>query len=121
MLRDEMQRGVHIAMSLMVVILLVRPFDCFAGGTPSRQAMDCCLKGKCVPTANSDECCKNTVPHHDQLAPSKAAEHSSPLTAFAVVHVPILISPTFLAIASQLVRHPPPRIPLTSASLPLLI
>jgi hypothetical protein len=116
-----MRRGIHITISLMAVILLVRPFDCFAVGTPSRQAADCCLKGKCVPTANSDECCKNPLPNNDQIAPSKAAEHSSPLIALTVVHTPLLVSPTFLAIASDLVRHPPPGIPLTSQGLPLLI
>jgi len=115
-----MRRGLHIAVSLMAVILLIRPFDCFAAGTPSRQAADCCLKGRCVPTANSDECCKNTVPDNNQLSPSKATEHSSPLIALTVVHIPLLISPTFLAVGDP-VSHPPPDIPLTSPSLPLLI
>lgn len=112
-----MRRGFHIAISLMVVVLLVRPFDCFAATAPSRQAADCCLKGKCVPTANSDECCKNTVPDNNQLAPSKAAEHS---IAFTVVHIPDLVSPTFLA-AGDPVSHPPPGVRFTSHSLPLLI
>lgn len=118
---NRMRRGVHITISLMAVILLIRPFDCFAAGTPSRQAADCCLKGKCVPMANSDECCKNTVPDNSQLAPSKAAEHSSPLIALTVVQIPVLVSPTFLAVASDLVRHPPPGIPIMSPGLPLLI
>ncbi len=116
-----MRRGLHIAISLVVVVLLLRPFDCFAAGVPNRQAADCCLKGKCVPTANSDECCKNTVPDDNQLAPSKPAEHSSPLVAFTVVHIPILVAPTFLGIGSDLVRHPPPGTRPTSPSLPLLI
>lgn len=116
-----MRRGFHIAISLMTVILLIRPFDCFAAGTPSRQAADCCLKGKCTPTANSDECCKNTVPDDNQLDLSRAAEQLSPLIALTVAHVSTLVSPTFLAVASDLVRHPPPGIPLTSASLPLII
>lgn len=116
-----MRRGIHITISLMAVILLLRPFDCFAASAPSRQAADCCLKGKCIPTANSDECCKNIVPDHNQLAPPRAGEHSSPLVALVVVHVSALVSPTFLAVASDLVRHPPPGIPLTSPILPLLI
>src|ERR1700674_667892 len=115
-----MRRGFHIAISLMVVVLLLGPFDCFAASTPSREAADCCLKGKCIPTANSDECCKNTVPDDNQLAPSKAGEHSSPLVALAVVHVSTLVSPTFLAVGDP-VRHPPPGLPLTSPSQPLLI
>jgi hypothetical protein len=116
-----MRPGFHIAISLMVVVLLLRPFDCFAASTRSSQAGDCCLKGKCMPTAKSDECCKNTVPDNNQLAPSKAAEHSFPLIALTVVRVPILVFPTFLAVGSDLVRHPPPGIPLVSPSLPLLI
>jgi hypothetical protein len=115
-----MRRSFHIAISLMVAILLIRPFDCFAAGTQNHQPTDCCLKGKCVPTANSDECCKNTVPDNDQLAPSKAAEHLSPLIALTVVHIPILVSPTFLAVGDP-VSHPPPGIPSTSPNLPLLI
>jgi hypothetical protein len=115
-----MRRGLHIAISLLVVVLLLRPFDCFAAGTPSRQAADCCLKGNCVPTANSDECCKSIVPNNDQIAPSKVAGHSSPLIALTAVHIPILVPPTFLAVGDP-VSHPPPGIPLTSPGLPLLI
>src|SRR5678810_801882 len=114
-----MRRGFHIAISLTVVVLLLRPFDCFAASAPSRQAADCCLKGKCIPTANSDECCKN-VSDDNQLAPSKGAEHSSPLLALPVVHIPTPASPTFQTVGDT-VRHPPPGIPLTSPSLPLLI
>ena len=115
-----MRRGFHIAISLMAVVLLVRPFDCFAATAPSRQAADCCLKGKCVPTANSDGCCKNIVPDDNQLAPSKAAVHSYPLIALTVVHIPNMVSPAFLA-AGDPVSHPPPGVRFTSHSLPLLI
>ena len=102
-----MRRGIHITISLMAVILLIRPFDCFAVGTPSRQANDCCLKGKCVPTATSDECCKNTVPDNNQLAPSKASEHSSPLIALTVVHIGTLLPPAFwLAVTPCRIRRP---------------
>ena len=115
-----MRRGLHIAVSLIAVILLIRPFDCFAAGTPSREAADCCLKGKCLPTANSDECCKNPLPDNDQIAPSKVAGHSSPLIALTAVHIPTRASQTFLALGDP-VSHPPPGISLTSPSLPLLI
>jgi hypothetical protein len=115
-----MRRGFHIAISLMAVVLLIRPFDCFAAGTPSRHAADCCLKGKCIPTANSDECCKNTAPDNNQLAPSKAAEHPSPLIALTVVHIPILVSPTFLDVGGP-VSHFSSGLRLTAPSLPLLI
>jgi hypothetical protein len=120
-LEDRMRHGFQIAISLMAVILLLRPFDCFAGAAPRRQAMDCCLKGKCVPTAKSDECCKNTVPDRNQLAPSKAADHSSPLIALVAVHIPAPVSSFTFGGVGDPVRHPPPRVGLAAPSLPLLI
>ena len=115
-----MRRGLHIAISLMVVVLMLRPFDCFAAGAQIRQVADCCLRGNCVPTANSDECCKNTVPENSQLAPSKAAERSSPLIALTLVHLPSLVPELFKTV-SDAVIHPPPGIRLTAPILPLLI
>ena len=38
----------------MMVLLLVRPFDCLAGLTTPKAA-DCCAKGKCLPTRGADE------------------------------------------------------------------
>ena len=115
-----MRRGFHIAISLMAVILLIKPLDCFALGNPNPLAADCCLKGKCVPTANSDECCKNPIPDNDQIAPSKVAGHSSPLIALTAVHIPTIVYPISRAVSDP-VSHPPPSIPITSSSLPLLI
>lgn len=118
---NRMQRGIHISIALAAIVLLARPFDCFAAGEPSQKVADCCLKGKCVPTANSDECCKNTVPGTGQLVMSKAVDHSSPLIAFATAGNPTLISPLMFEGFVDPVRHPPPRIGLTTPSLPLLI
>jgi hypothetical protein len=116
-----MRRAVHIAVSLMVVVLLLRPFDCFAFDAPRSEVAECCLKGKCAPSAKSDACCRNSVPVEDQLVPSKAAEHLFPLIALAAVFAPILApGPAFRAIAAP-ARHPPPRIDLVAPSLPLLI
>ena len=115
-----MRRGVHIAISLMAIILLVRPFDCFATGA-SQKAADCCLKGKCAPTAKSDECCKNTVPDGNQLVTPKAADHSFPLAVSTVARVPTLILPLIFGRLIAPVMHPPPRIDATADSLPLLI
>jgi hypothetical protein len=103
----------------MAVVLLLRPLDCFAGGAPRQQAMECCLKGKCAPTASSDECCKNPVPDDNQLARLKAADHSSPLIVITV-RIPALISPIFQPLADP-VRHPPPDFESTASGLPLLI
>jgi hypothetical protein len=118
---NRVRRFFHIAVGLMVLVLLLGPLDCFAAGAPLSRVADCCLKGRCVPTANSDTCCKNTVPDRDQFVPSKAAEHSSPLVAMIALPIPALdCSSTFLAF-DDTARHPPPRIELSVPSLPLLV
>jgi hypothetical protein len=43
--------------------LLVAPFDCFATTGLTREAADCCAKGNCVPSKNSDSCCERTIPN----------------------------------------------------------
>jgi hypothetical protein len=116
-----MYRRIHIIVSLLAVVLLVRPFDCFAACAPDREAADCCLKGKCAPTAKSDECCKNSAPDSDQFVMSKTADQSSPLIALDATDIPsVMAAPTFQGLADP-VTHPPPRAGLTAPSLPLLI
>jgi hypothetical protein len=121
LLSKRMRRGIKIAVSLIAVLLLVRPFDCFAAGVSSQKAAECCIKGKCAPTANSDECCKSSVPDRNSLVLSKAVDHSSPLIAFGEVQIPSLISPLTFQSLTDHVTHPPPHIGLTAPSLPLLI
>src|SRR5579871_2524718 len=116
-----MRRSIQIAISLLAIILLGRPFDCFAAGEPSQKAADCCLKGKCHPTAISDDCCKSTIPDSGQIVASRAPDHSSPLPAFTVAHIPTLISPLTFEGLTDPVRHPPPRIGIAADNLPLLI
>src|SRR5437899_2453641 len=103
-----MQRGIHIAISLMAVVLLARPFDCLAAGAPSQKAADCCLKGKCTPTAKSDECCARSVPDGNQFVKSKAADHASPLAAVLAAHIPDMVSASPVHSLADPVRHPPP-------------
>lgn len=116
-----MRHGIHIAVTLMAVILVIRPFDCFAARTPSRQAADCCLKGKCVPTANSDECCKNTVPDGGQCVITKATDPVPVPAAWIVTDRTSLIAPMTIQDLVGQVVHLSPRICLTAPSLPLLI
>ena len=116
-----MSRGIHIAICLIAVLPLVVPLDCFAAGASIQKTADCCLKGKCSPTANSDECCKNTVPGAGQVVTSKASDHSSPLAAFTATHISTLISPLSFERLTGAVKHPPPRLGATADSLPLLI
>ena len=117
---NRMRRGVHIAVALLAVFLLVRPFDCFGSGKFDQKAADCCKKGKCSPS-NSDECCKATVPGGSQLITSKAPDHSSPVLDLLAADVPnTAANPviTFLAVAV----HPPPGSPPDfRLNLPLLI
>ena len=116
-----MRSGFQVVISLMAVVVLVRPFDCFAGAAPKLQTMACCLKGKCAPMAKSDECCKNTVPERNQLVLSKAADDSSPLIALDVAPMPALDFALVFGAIGDRVRHPPPRVGLTTPILPLLI
>jgi hypothetical protein len=116
-----MRRGLHIAISLMAVALLIRPYDCFAWSAPNSQTADCCLKGKCVPTVNSNDCCKNVVPGPNQLALAKVADHSSSVTTFAVVRTPALAAAAPFHALVEVPRHPPPRVGFSVPSLPLLI
>src|SRR6266481_5640651 len=78
-----MRRGIHITISLLAILLLLKPFDCFSNGTFTRKAAECCKKGKCTPSTGADECCKGTIPGGKQLVASKASEHSAP--AFYIV------------------------------------
>ena len=117
----KMRRALHIAISVMAVVLLLRPFECFAAGTPRSGDADCCLKGKCAPTANSDACCRNSTPVRDQFVPLKANEHVSPLIVIAATYAPLLVPDSTRRALTGPVRHPPPRGELIPASLPLLI
>jgi len=114
-----MRRGLHIAIALLAVLLTARPFDCFASGTFDRKAADCCAKGKCHPSADSDQCCKSSLPDGNHFLGNKAADHSSPLAVVVASSVPILAPPQLLETPSIAVSHPPPLVSI-SRSLPLL-
>jgi hypothetical protein len=119
-LKIEMRRGVQIVVSLLAIVLLVRPFDCFANSrTP--EAMACCLKGKCVPSANADDCCKNTVPAVNSLLISKTAGHWTPMLALGVPSVSAPLPPSAVQTHVDLLRRAPPPLNLTTLNRPLLI
>jgi hypothetical protein len=115
-----MRRCMHIAVAVLAVVLLLRPFDCFAGGKFDQKAADCCKKGKCSPS-NSDDCCKATVQGGNQLVVSKATDHASPVLDVAAADVPSATPQ--LPVASLFVNvHPPPGSPPDfRLNLPLLI
>src|SRR5258708_9482134 len=100
-----MRRCMHIAVALLAVLLLVRPFDCFAGGKFDQKAADCCRKGKCSPS-NPDDCCKATVQGGNQFVRSNAPNHSSP--ALDVAMADVVGTSLQLPVTSMCVEvHPP--------------
>ena len=115
-----MKRGIQIIVSLLAVVLLVRPFDCFADA-PTPETMRCCLKGKCAPVAKADDCCKNTVPEANNFLGSKATVHWTP--EFALTTAPVsTASPAFAVQGSlDLLRQPQPSPGPAGRNLPLLI
>ncbi len=116
-----MRRGVHIAVALLAVLLLVRPFDCFAGGKFDQKAADCCEKGKCSPS-NSDDCCKATVPGGNQFVTAKATDHSSPVLDLLIADIPSATSEPLVIRSLDVEIYPPPGSPPDfRLNLPLLI
>src|SRR5438034_5597047 len=116
-----MRRGIYIATSLAVILLLIRPFDCFANPSPTREASDCCKKGKCTPSANADDCCKAMPPDSDQFLGSKALDHSAPVVYLANAGEPCLNSGLFSDDSLLVVPSPPGSPPYSRLNLPLLI
>src|ERR1700704_5798261 len=102
-----MRRGIHIAIAVLAILLIAKPFDCFAGGAWTQKAADCCHKGKCTPGPNADECCKGTVPGGDHFLGSKGPDHSSPIVDFASTHELVLGSESFNGDALFVVQSPP--------------
>src|SRR5436309_9621549 len=78
---NRMRRGVHIAVSVLAVVLLLKPFDCFSGGKFTKEAADCCKRGKCRPSTK-DDCCKGTLPGGKDLVTAAKAQQN---------HVPIAL------------------------------
>src|ERR1700716_588427 len=115
-----MKRSIHITTALFCVLLLMKPFDCFSSGQLTRKAVDCCKRGKCVPSSNADDCCKGTVPGGKQLTASKALHYSS--TALDLIHTaPVPVVPAIASIAFADVEASPGSPPSPRRNLPLLI
>src|SRR5712664_1056653 len=101
-----MRRGIHITVSLIVVLLLLKPFDCFSTGPFTQKAADCCKKGKCVPSSNADDCCKGTLPGGKQLVTLKGQHHSTP-TLELTTDAPGPVAPAFATTPFINVEAPP--------------
>src|SRR5229473_2419359 len=102
----RMRRSVQIAFTVLGVLALIRPFDCFGGGF-TRKAAACCAKGKCLPSSNADECCKSTVPGGNHLSAPKAPDQSTPLYALMIADVPALVAPPSVVFSLDEAHAPP--------------
>jgi hypothetical protein len=116
----KMRRGIHISVALLAVLVLIRPFDCFGGGF-TRKAAACCAAGKCVPSSNADDCCKNTIPGSNQLTAPKAPSQPAPVHAVIVADVRDPLAPSFVAFCFDEAHAPPGSPPSSRLNLPLLI
>jgi hypothetical protein len=116
-----MRPGIRIAVTLLAVLALIRPFDCFTSGVRTREAAACCLKGQCYPRANSDDCCKNSVPDDNRLVAPGIICHHFELAVPATASTGTLVAPPVLQRLTNELRHPSPRPPPATVNLPLLI
>lgn len=117
-----MRRAIHTAIAATAVLLLLRPLDCFG---MNLEALDCCIRGSCLPTATSDDCCKGVVlPYGSQLfeqTHTNAALHSL-VDLFDVVPTADASTPTqFRGEPSLRIHAPPGSPPGFRLNLPLLI
>jgi hypothetical protein len=116
----SVRRRVHIALTVLAVLVFLKPFDCFAGGF-TRKAAACCAKGKCLPSSNADECCKNTVPSGNHLSAPKAPDHAAPLYALMIADLPAVVAAPSIAFSVDETPAPPGSPPNSRLNLPLLI
>ncbi len=117
---NRMHRGIHISVSLLAVFLLLKPFDCFSGGKFTKEAADCCKRGKCRPSTG-DDCCKGTLPGGKEIvAASKIHQHQSPVALPMIGSAPNAEF-VFLPVAFHEPSPPPGSPPGSRLNLPLLI
>src|ERR1043166_6790472 len=114
----RMRRAVHIAISLVAVFLLLKPFDCLTGAKVTKEAADCCKRGKCTPSTG-DDCCKGTLPA-GKLVASKAQDNQVPI-ALPMSGPVLVVEPVSPPPAFDWVHPPPASPPGSRLTLPLLI
>ena len=115
-----MRRGIHIAISLIPVLLLLTPSDCFGSGQFNQKAADCCKKGKCNPS-NGDDCCKGTLPGGKQLVASPTAHHAQFTLNVATTVALDPFKPAAAMRTTGAIAAPPGSPPTSRLNLPLLI
>src|SRR2546426_11855854 len=120
-----MSRSIHIAAALVAGLLLLRPVDCFSATGMTREAMGCCKKGKCIPTKDSDDCCRKTVPDGQQFVGAGSKAHGPSLPTVVGIIAPEtgtpLPTPHLTADLLSNIHSPPGSSPTSHVNLPLLI
>lgn len=116
----RVRRKVQIVVSVIAMVLLIRPLDCLAFGSSASETAKCCLKGKCAPTAKADDCCSASVPDSSLSVPGAGAAYACPPIDLIGVQLPKFVPSLRSELHFDTVRHPPPlnRAPYTP---PLLI
>src|SRR5262245_17726823 len=114
-----MRRCMHIALTLLVILTLARPFECFPGMF-TRKAAACCAKGKCQPSSKADECCKGTVPAGNQLSAPKTSDYASHFPAVALPTLQVVVAPPAVVASFDEAHILPGSPPNSRLNLPLL-
>jgi hypothetical protein len=104
----RMRRKVQIVVSMMAMLLLIRPLDCLAFGADPAATTKCCMKGKCAPTAKADDCCRASVPGDSQCVPGATADYPSPQIHVAATPFAKFVPTLRSQLHFDTVRHPPP-------------
>jgi hypothetical protein len=116
-----MLRGIHVAIAILAIVLLAKPFDCFAGGAWTQKSADCCHKGECTPSPNADECCEASVTGGNKFLASKAANDAAPVINLVSTTGPVLSIELLYGDSPLIVLSPPGSPPYSRLNLPLLI
>ena len=117
---NRVRRGIQIAISVVALFLLLKPFDCFTGSKFTKEAADCCKRGKCRPST-SDDCCKGTLPGGKDLVTASKAQQNHAAVALPVIGAVVLWEPLFTPTSFHEPSAPPESPPNFRLNLPLRI
>jgi len=109
--------------TLMSIYMLTLPFDCFGTTGFTRETADCCAKGKCLPTKNSDSCCKRTVPNGRDIVTVSSTVAVHDLVQLHAIAVAQFFPPSLIQLSPrfELAYSPPGAAAASRLNLPLLI
>jgi hypothetical protein len=108
-----------------VFVVFISVGACVSPLFATKQASDCCHRGRCAPNQDNDSCCKGAMPsatHHFQVETKFSISHE-PTVALLSVDSGHALNITFDQRGRSLfdiAMHSPPD-PFVSLSLPLLI